>query len=179
MTENDWGMTLKWKNQVLSLIETAPDSFILTSRMLYSVGMGWFWNRPWTGMRLEWRNDPQMNGMILLRREYQDGMTECSRIREFSELRVLPWIKKLPSFGLIRSFQHHSRMREWSGNDQNDCWMLSSHCNFHSLSFKSDMEWRNEVEWGVFRRRRKKMNSEMSVIPPSFRHPGIQTKNKL
>ena len=120
-------------------------------------------------MRLECRNDPQMNGMILFWREYEDGMTECSRIREFSELRVLPWIKKLPSFGLIRSFQHHSRMREWSGNDQNDCWMLSSHCNFHSLSFKSDMEWRNEVEWGVFRRRRKKL------IPRclSFRHHSV------
>ena len=137
-----------------------------------------------TGMRLEWRNDPQMNGMILFWREYEDGMTECSRIREFSELRVLPWIKKLPSFGLIRSFQHHSRMREWSGNDQNDCWMISTHCNFDSSSFKNDindMEWRNEVEWRGFRRRRKKMNSEMSVIPPSFRHPVIiqEFKHKL
>ena len=162
---------------MLSLIETAPDSFILTSRMLYSVGMGWFWNRPWTGMRLEWRNDPQMNGMILLRREYQDGMTECSRMREFSDLRVLPWIKKLPSFGLIRSFQHHSRMREWSGNDQNDCWMLSSHCNFHSLSFKSDMEWRNEVEWRGFRRRRKKWILRclsFRLIPSSRPHSEIQ-----
>ena len=136
-------------------------------------------------MRLEWRNDPQMNGMILLRREYQDGMTECSRMREFSDLRVLPWIKKLSSFGLIRSFQHHSRMTEWSGNDQNDCWMLSSHCNFHSLSFKSDMEWRNEVEWGGFRRRRKKMNSEMPVIPPysvipsSFRNSNKKLSSRL
>ena len=138
-------------------------------------------NWPRTGMRLEWRNDLQMNGMILFWREYEDGMTECSRIREISELRVLPLLKKLPSFDLIRSFQHHSRMKKWSGNDQNDYWMLSSHCNFHFLSFKNFMEWRNGVELGGFRSRRKKINSEMSVIPPSFRHPLIiqEFKHKL
>ena len=107
-------------------------------------------------------------------------MTECSRMREFSDLRVLPWIKKTPSFGLIRSFQHHSRMTEWSVSDQNYCWMLSSHCNFHSFSFKSDMEWRNEVEWRGFRRRRKKWLLRclsFRLNPSSRPHSKIQTKN--
>ena len=69
-------MTSEWNNQVLSLIETAPDFFILTSRKLYSVGMGWFlidlelewdWNDEMTlkwmewsyfeeNMKMEWRN---------------------------------------------------------------------------------------------------------------------------
>ena len=107
----------------------------------------------------------------------QNDLIRCSWT-DLAELRVLPWLKNLPSFGLIRSFQHHSRMREWSGNDQNDCWMLSSHCNFHSLSFKSDMEWRNEVEWGGFRRRRKKWILRCL----SFRHHSVfiqEFKHKL
>ena len=98
-----------------------------------------------------------------------------------SESRVLPWFKNIPSFPLIRSFfiiLGWRKMTKWSENDQNDRRMQYSHWYFHSLSFKNDMEWRNEEEWGGFWRERKKMNSEMSVILPSFRHPVIIQKFK-
>ena len=116
--------------------------------------------------------------------EEGNNMMEWRNVAElerFSELRVSPLFEKLPSFPLIRSFfiiLGWRKMTKWSENDQNDRRMQYSHWYFLSLSFKNDMEWRNEEEWGGFRRERKKMNSEMSVILPSFRHPVIIQKFK-
>ena len=162
-------MGSEWKNQVLSLIETAPDSFILTSRKLYSVDMGCFlliWNWNEIGMTKwpsnEW-NDPMKKRIF----RWNDGMRPNSR--DF-RIKGFAFVQKSP---FIWPHSVIPKWLEWSGNDQNDCWMISTHCNFHSLLFKNDMEWRNEVEWGGFRRRRKNEFWDVchsSIIPSSFRN---------
>ena len=93
-------------------------------------------------------------------------MTECRRMREFSELRVLPWIKKLPSFGLIRSFQ----------NDWNEVEMtrMTVECYLPIVIFilcHSKVIWNDGMRWngGFFGEGEKKW------IPRclSFRHHSV------
>ena len=139
----------------------------------------WNWNE--IGMTKwpsnEW-NDPMKKRIF----RWNDGMKPNSR--DF-RIKGFAFVQKSP---FIWPHSVIPKWLEWSGNDQNDCWMISTHCNFDSSSFKNDindMEWRNEVEWRGFRRRRKKMNSEMPVIPPysvipsSFRNSKIKLSSRL
>ena len=121
-------------------------------------------------MRLEWRNDPQMNGMILWKGEYSDGMTEWSRIREISELRVLPLFKNPPSFDLIRSFQ----------NDWNEVEMTRMTVEWYLpivifILCYSKMIWNEGMRWneGVFGEGEKNEFWDVchsAIIPSSFRN---------
>ena len=144
-----------------SCIASAWDVFLLI----------WNWNE--IGMTKwppnEW-NDPMKKRIF----RWNDGMKPNSR--DF-RIKGFAFVQKSP---FIWPHSVIPKWLEWSGNDQNDCWMISTHCNFDSSSFKNDindMEWRNEVEWRGFRRRRKKWILRclsFRLIPSSRPHSEIQ-----
>ena len=146
--------------------------------------MGCFFNWPRTRMRLKWRNDPKMNGMIPGRRWWLDGMTECSRIGGVFRIKGFAFVRKTPFIWPHSVILHHSRMTkddemkskwvEWHKNDISPLW----------FSFLVILKWHGMTEWGGmegFSESEKNMISEMSLIPPSFRHPVIiqEFTNKL
>ena len=110
--------------------------------------MGCFFNWPRTGMRLKWRNDPKMNGMIPGRRWWLDGMTEWSWIRGVFRIKGFAFVRKTPFIWPHSVILHHSRMTkddemkskwvEWHKNDISPLW----------FSFLVILKWQGMTEWG-------------------------------